>query len=227
MPAAASLPESCPLLERRGKRVRPRETKPNHCDVRRGCRRLTDAPGEQGVSLRLVRLQHGHTPVVVHLVAAVHRRCGGGERRPQLWYDQYNRAPSFYHLPVKWQLRLPVVLSLAGRICSQWSEMKMYNTDVSSQKKNNVCTWCPHTFLYCVGGSQPLSHNPDSLVSHYFWVPAQKRHTIKWNDFSHADNHKNCPFSYKGTVSKNLAFLCLTNTNVLLYWRRIHSKKKN
>lgn len=57
----------------------------NGCEVRglHSCE-LTDAPGEQGVSLGLVGLQHRHTPVVVHLVAAVDGRCAGRAAGGQL-----------------------------------------------------------------------------------------------------------------------------------------------
>lgn len=90
----------------------------------------------------------------------------------------------FYHLPVKWQLRLPVV---AGCVIASWSYLLpverdgQYNTDVSSYKKQRVHVMSTYLPLLCWWIPTTVSQ---------LWLPRQSlfsgtcsetpRHQIKW-----------------------------------------------
>lgn len=76
VPTAVFLPGSCPHLVTQGRTGRG-GTRVSVCCVwlRKKGRGPTNAPWERSLPVCLVGLQHGHAPVVVHLVAGVHRRC--------------------------------------------------------------------------------------------------------------------------------------------------------
>lgn len=188
MPAAASLPESCLLLQRQ-------EAMRDHAKIQNLPLKTTaTATATHRRSRGTGRLpRSGRTAAQIHTSRRPPRsRCRLTlQRQSQQWATE-QRSQFWYNCKGNW-LSL-VALWLARHILSQCSEIKDSPVEISTVQ-NKTSLWCPHTFFQCVGGSQPLSDNSDSLVRHYFRVPAQKRHIIKLNDMSHADDDK-LPFHF-------------------------------
>lgn len=127
-----------------GKRVRPCKTEQNHCDVRRRVspthRRSRGTGRLPPPGTTAARTHTSRRPPRSRCTPTLRRRGGGGgEWRPEFLIRSIQSRTVFYHLPVKWQLRLPIV---AGRAIASWSYLLpaerdegRYNADASSQKK--------------------------------------------------------------------------------------------